>query len=406
MSDAAARDASSDEVPAFEVVADRVVAGGAALGLAPDGRAVFVEGAVPGERVLVTPVVVKDRWMSARLVDVLVPSPDRVAPPCGRVAEGCGGCDWQHIAPAAQTRLRVEIVRDALRRLGQLPDAEVVPGPPLGSLGYRTTVRAVVSEGRAALRSAGSHRAVAVGECAVAHPLVAELLEHGRFGDAREVTVRAGAATGERLVLAEPTARGVVVPGDVVVVGMDELRAGRRAWHHEVVDGHRFRISARSFFQAGPEGAAALAGVAADTVAGAPGPLLDLYAGVGLFAALVGRRFRQVTAVEWSTSSVSDARVNLGRTARVVRARVERWNPEQAGAVIADPARRGLGRDGADVVAATGAQRVALVSCDPAALGRDVRLLVDRGYELDRVTVLDVFGSTSHVEAVTALRRR
>lgn len=406
MSDAVARDASSDEVPAFEVVADRVVAGGAALGLAPDGRAVFVEGAVPGERVLVTPVVVKDRWMSARLVDVLVPSPDRVGPPCGRVAEGCGGCDWQHIAPAAQTRLRVEIVRDALRRLGQLPDAEVVPGPPLGSLGYRTTVRAVVSEGRAALRSAGSHRAVAVGECAVAHPLVAELLEHGRFGDAREVTVRAGAATGERLVLAEPTARGVVVPGDVVVVGMDELRAGRRAWHHEVVDGHRFRISARSFFQAGPEGAAALAGVAADAVAGAPGPLLDLYAGVGLFAALVGRRFRQVTAVEWSTSSVSDARVNLGRTARVVRARVERWNPEQAGAVIADPARRGLGRDGADVVAATGAQRVALVSCDPAALGRDVRLLVDRGYELDRVTVLDVFGSTSHVEAVTALRRR
>lgn len=397
---------SSPAGDVIEVVADRVAAGGAALGLGPDGRAVFVEGVVPGERVLAQPVTVKARWSSARLVEVLEPHPDRVDAPCGRVGEGCGGCDWQHIAPGAQSRLRVDIVRDSLRRLGQLPDVAVVSGPSLPVEGYRTTVRAAVKDGRAALRSANSHHTVAVHDCLVAHPLVAEILRDGRFGNAQQVTVRAGAATGERLVLVEPTVRQVEVPADAVVVGLDELQVGREAWYHEVVDGHRFRISARSFFQATPEGAAALAGVVEEALAPVGGSLLDLYAGVGLFAALAGRQRSEVTAVEWSSSSVGDARVNLGHRVRVVRARVERWRPEPASVVVADPARRGVGREAAGVVAATGAERVALVSCDPASLARDARLLTDLGYDLEQVTVLDLFGHTSHVEAVSAFVRR
>jgi tRNA/tmRNA/rRNA uracil-C5-methylase (TrmA/RlmC/RlmD family) len=84
---------------------------------------------------------------------------------------------------------------------------------------------------------------------------------------------------------------------------------------------------------------------------------------------------------------------------------VERWRPEPAGVVVTDPARRGLGRAGAEVVVGTGAERLALVSCDPAALARDARLLTDLGYRLERVTVLDLFGHTSHVEAVSAFAR-
>jgi 23S rRNA (uracil1939-C5)-methyltransferase len=383
-----------------------VAAGGAALGLAPDGRAVFVDGVVPGERVVVEPATVKDRWLSARLLEVVEPSPHRIVPPCAKVAEGCGGCDWQHIDPAHQATLRRAIVADALRRIGRLPEVPVVPGPPLDAQGYRTTVRAVVAGGRAALHRAGSHDPVAIGGCLVAHPLVADVLAEGRFGAAQQVTVRAGSATGERLVVVEPTAADVRVPDDVVVVGADQLRAGRQAWHHEVVDGHRFRISARSFFQASPQGAAALASVVREAVEPASGPLLDLYAGVGLFAALVGKGRPGTTAVEWSASSVADARVNLGRRARVVRARVERWRPEPVAVVVADPARRGLGRQAAAVVAGTAAERVALVSCDPAALGRDARLLTDLGYQLEQVTVLDLFGHTSHVEAVSTFTRR
>ena len=261
--------ASAHAGDVIEVVADRVAAGGAALGLGPDGRAVFVEGVVPGERVRAQLVTVKGRWSSARLIEVLEPHPDRVDAPCGRVGEGCGGCDWQHISPGAQSRLRVEIVRDSLRRLGQLPDVDVVSGPSLPVAGYRTTVRAAVKDGRAALRSANSHETVAVGNCLVAHPLVAEILRDGRFGNAEQVTVRAGAGTGERLVLVEPSVQQVEVPADAVVVGLDELQAGREAWYHEVVDGHRFRISARSFFQAGPAVATALASAVTDATTSA-----------------------------------------------------------------------------------------------------------------------------------------
>jgi tRNA/tmRNA/rRNA uracil-C5-methylase (TrmA/RlmC/RlmD family) len=132
--------------------------------------------------------------------------------------------------------------------------------------------------------------------------------------------------------------------------------------------------------------------------------LVDLYGGVGLFSAGLGAR--RAVLVERSASSVADARVNLAElAASVVQSDVEQWSPEPADVVVADPARSGLGSAGAAVVAATGAPVVALVSCDPAALARDVRLLVDHGYRASGVELVDMFPETHHVEAVTALRR-
>ncbi|MEJ7583977.1 MAG: hypothetical protein WKF43_07790 [Acidimicrobiales bacterium] len=100
----------------------------------------------------------------------------------------------------------------------------------------------------------------------MAHPLVAELVQDGRFGSAREVTLRAGARTGERLVVAHPSTDGVVVPDDVRVIGTRELKKGRRAWYHEEAAGRRWRISATSFFQVRPDGAEALVDLVAAAV--------------------------------------------------------------------------------------------------------------------------------------------
>jgi 23S rRNA (uracil1939-C5)-methyltransferase len=246
---------------------------------------------------------------------------------------------------------------------------------------------------------------VTVDDCLIAHPLVAEILIDGRFGPAAEVTVRVGERTGDRLVVVAPTAQGVRVPDDVTVVGVDELDAGSGAHFHEEVDGRRFRIGARSFFQCRPDGAEALAALVGRAVDGVDGPLLDAYCGVGLFGVLLGDG-RPVIGVESSRSSVADAVVNLERpggapSAVVVRSRVERWRPSPAAVVVADPARAGLRRGGADAITATGAAVIALVSCDPASLGRDARLLADRGYRLDRVVTADLFGQTSHVEVVS-----
>lgn len=402
--------------PSVEVELTRVATGGAALGTGPDGRIVFATGGLPGERVTVEIDREHTNRLTGRVTAVLRPSPDRTPPPCPHVAAGCGGCDWQHVAPARQRQLRVDIVADCLRRLARIDNPDIRLGPSLDPNGYRTTVRAAVHRGRAGFRAARSHQVVTVDSCLVTHSLAEEILTDGRFGSATEVTIRVGARTGERLVVATPTAEGVRVPDGVAVVGDDELRRGRAAAYHEEVGGRRLRISAYSFFQCRPDGAEALATVAGAALGPPPagsgsGPapagdgrprLLDAYCGVGLFGALLGDGWA-VTGVESSRSSTADAAVNLAAHqpgAAVLTSRLERWQPVPMDAVIADPARAGLGRDAARRLAATGAPVLVLISCDPASLARDANLLAGHGYRLDHVTVVDLFGHTSHVEAV------
>ena len=252
--------------------------------------------------------------------------------------------------------------------------------------------------------------------CLVAHPSLDEMVAEGRFGDAAEVTLRVGAATGERLALVAPTADRVSLPPDVLVVGADELAAGRRAWIHDEVAGRRWRISAGSFFQSRPDGAAALvetvraaAGDALAAPAGCtPRTLVDAYGGVGLFAGalLAGREGWRAFLVEESRSSAADARVNLADLdTKIVTTRVERLRAPHADLVVADPARDGLGARAARVFASIAAPRLVLVSCDPAAAGRDVKLLGSLGYHPVESVLVDLFPHTHHTEVVTRLDR-
>jgi 23S rRNA (uracil1939-C5)-methyltransferase len=406
------------EHPSEDIAVSGVAAGGEAVGRLADGRAVFVRGALPGERIRVAVTEERNRFARAALVEVLDAAPGRVAPPCPRVEAGCGGCDWQHVTPGLQRELKARIVTDALRRIGRLDPPEPSPGPELPVEGWRTTVRALVDDhGRAGFRLHHAHDPLAVGPegCLVAHPLVDEVLRDGRFpSPVREITVRAGDRTGERLVVCSPAVGDSRVPEGVTLVGADDLAGGHRAWIHEVVAGRRWRISAGSFFQSRPDGAEALVdGVLAALGEPAPGgaagigpggPVVDLYSGVGLFAGVLGERTgRRVVAVESNQSAVADARINLADLdgARVVRADVRRWRPSPASAVVADPSRQGLGADVVARIGATGAAALALVSCDPGALGRDAGLLTTAGWRLDSVRLVDLFPHTAHVEVVT-----
>ncbi len=399
--------------------------GGEGVAREPSGRVVLVSGALPGE--LVDAEVVDERRDHARaeVVGVREASRVRADPPCPFVAAGCGGCGWQHVAPAAQRQLKVDMVAEVLRRPGGLADPKVAADPTLGATGYRTTLRGIADDGgRFSLRRHHSHDLVAVPACLVAHPLVAEVLADGRFPPGAEITVRVGARTGERMVvvdgLADPAdAASVAVPGDVRVVTGAELAAGRRAWIHEEVAGHRLRVSARSFFQARPDGAEALVDAvrtALDGVLGGGGArLADLYGGVGLFAVALadaaaggGGDEGRVEVVEASASSAADARINVGRVGgrvHVVRSDVARWRARRMDAVVADPPRAGLGRGGTRAVAATRAPRLALVSCNAGALGRDVRLLAQAGYRFVDATLVDLFPHTPHVEVVSRFER-
>jgi 23S rRNA (uracil1939-C5)-methyltransferase len=380
----------------IDLRAEQMVAGGAALARDGNGRVTFVTGALPGE--LVRATVVEERRDYARAVvgEVLQSTPARVEPPCPFVAAGCGGCTWQHIAADAQVELKRAIVREAFTRTAHLTDIDVRLGPSLHPWGFRTTVRLAVEDDRLAFRAARSHRLVPVDACLVAHPLIDEVIRDGRFPGADTVTLRAAATTGERLAVVEPAsaARRAVVPPDMAL--------GPRALIHEVVDGARLRVGARSFFQPRADGAAAIVALvreAADPIP-ADGVVVDAYAGVGLFAATVAKD-RVVVCVERSPSAGSDARTNLDGAATVVVRDVERWRPVPASLVIADPPRHGLGRRAVSVLAATGAHRFVLVSCDPVALARDASLLAHAGYRHRWSAIIDLFPHTPHVEIVT-----
>lgn len=382
---------------------ERLVAGGDAMARDTDGRVVFVDGALPGETADVEFIEEKRDFARARLRSVAVASAQRVTPPCAHVAEGCGGCNWQHLVASAQHDAKVDIVREAFARTGRLPEVRITRGASVGHDALRTTVRmAVTADGRLGFRRSGSHDVVGVEHCLVMHPLLAQLISDIRVRGVGEVTLRCGDATGERGVWSHDRARLLGLPDDVAT--------GAGAVVHEEVAGVRLRVAMESFFQASRQAAEllvdAVGRASQGLLDGSEGPVVDAYGGIGLFSATLVPRDVQAVVVESSKSACDDAYSNLrGRTADIVQARFEQWVAQPAGLVIADPARSGLGKPGVGVIVETDAPRVVLVSCDAVAAARDARLLVDAGYQLDNVEVLDLFPHTHHVEVVATYNR-
>jgi 23S rRNA (uracil1939-C5)-methyltransferase len=388
--------------PHEEVVrVEKMAAGGDAIAHLADGRVVFVDGALPDETVRVQITTNKRDFAKGLVAEVMQPSPHRIEPPCPELAKGCGGCGWQHATPDAQLRWKTEVVADALRRTAKLPDAEVHVGGSVGPWGYRTSMRlAVTPDGRVGLRSGASHRIVALDSCMVAHPSLAALLPAVRIAGGEELSIRVSVATGE--ATAWSSSGGVRFDGVAphVAIGPDSVL-------YEDVAGTRLRVTAASFFQSGPAAAELLVAtvkqVAGDALRDLRGPLLDAYGGIGLFAATLGAA--EALVVESSPSSCADAMVNLGDRASVQRMQFEDWLPRPIELAVVDPARAGLGREATDVLAATGAPVVVLVSCDPVSLARDTTLLAAHGYRHAGSTVLDLFPHTPHVEVVTRFER-
>ncbi len=341
--------------------------------------------------------------LRGEVADVLEPSDDRQQPWCPHVLDGCGGCGWQHVRPERQAALKRSVVIDALRRTAKLEqsaaDRIVRLGPPLPDRGYRTTARGAVGDnGHLGMRAYHSDLIVPITTCGVLHPLLDEAMwaTEVPLGVA-EVEMRIGLSSRDR---------------SVRLIGSNSdgsIRADPSSVVRETIAGVPFQISSGSFFQTSAVGAEALVRIVDEAVGSAEKEqrLIDLYGGVGLFAATVGRRFDAVTVVELAKSSCRDARANLVRhpRAQVIESDVARWRPARvsgpAPVVIADPARRGLDRAGVATVVACRPNRVVLVSCDVGAFARDVRLLLDADYSLIDATCLDLFPNTPLVEVIS-----
>lgn len=378
---------------AVELLTSHLVVGGAALARQTDGRVVFVSGALPGERVSAELRTTKKDFATAAVRAVVEASPDRVEPPCEAWHRGCGGCDWQHIDPAAQLRHKTAIVREALTRTARLVDPAVVAAGSVPPWGYRTTVRLAAAGSSIGFRSRRSHDIVPIEACPVASAAVNG--EIRREAVSRRDRRDAGSSASDEVVIRASVATGAI----------NSSAGGGPNVLQEDVSGHRLRVSLGSFFQSSPRAAELLV----DAVASACGDVdmpsshvVDAYGGIGLFGATVAASARQLTLLEGSAPACADARVNLaGREARVIHARVEDWTVVPADLVIADPARHGLDRRAAATLTATGAPVLVLISCDTGSLARDARILVEHGYRHDGTQVIDAFPNTSHIETVT-----
>lgn len=382
---------------------DKVVAEGDGLGRDDAGKIVFVEGALPGE--LVSARVLSESKDYARAVAVEIRERHRlrVDPPCPHVSHGCGGCDLQHAAEDLQIEIKLGIVEESLRRLGGIERPEVRIRHSRRWLSTaRTTVRVAASEFGVGFRRRRSHDVVPIERCLVAHDRVNQILTGLELDPGSEAVIRVSAATGEALVWTEPAEALVACPPDA--------RVGVDSSIREVVDDVTFQVSAGSFFQSSPAAAQTIV----DAVAAAlgsedhwpAGTIVDAYGGVGLFTATVVPASHRVVLIEMNSFSCKDARVNLtGRNVEFVESRVEDWVPEPAAIVIADPARDGLRQEAVQVLTSAQPDIFVLVSCDPASLGRDAKLLAAAGYRHEYSDVLDAFPHTHHVEAVSRFVR-
>ena len=412
------------------------------LGLARhEGQVVFVPRAIPGERVRARVESVTPGYVRALPETVVRSAAARRASPCPFFAR-CGGCAYQDVDYAAQLRLKEAILRESLSRAGVRWEGEI-PLRASPEEGWRTRatlhLEEVEGELRLGLHEEGSHRVVDVEACLQLSPamnraaraLRAALDE--RRPDARRVhdVELAESMDGARLVACLETEMDVTqavglarladaVPG---LTGLGVMAAdgrGRRYLnlrgdpHVEAeVRGLRLRSHVRSFFQAHRF---LVDELVAEVVAMAPpgGRVLDLYAGVGLFALALAAQSDEVLGAELNPVAVEDARANIEangtKNARVRQGDVQEalasWPAAPGERVVLDPPRTGAGGVVAKAVAARRPDCVVYVSCDPPTLGRDLAAFAKQGYAPDTVRAFDLFPDTFHLETVVRLMPR
>ncbi|HEY2578681.1 MAG TPA: TRAM domain-containing protein [Streptosporangiaceae bacterium] len=373
------------------------------------GKVVFVRHALPGERIRAKLTSSTSRFARADAIEILEPSADRVEPPC-RYARpgGCGGCDLQHAAPAAQRALKAQVVAQQLRRIAGIDrevEVEALPGPEAGpGLGWRTRVGfAVSSGGLAGLRKHRSREVAAIDDCLIAHPLVREAgILQQRWPGAQSVEVAVSPASGERSVTVKGPAR-IAQPG-------------RRSLTQHAA-GRTWRVSNGVFWQGHPAAADTLAAAVLAALDAQPADAaLDLYCGAGLFAGVLAGAVGPsglVTGIESEVAAVRDARKNLAAFPQV---RIHRGDAtdvlEQrglAGATLAvlDPPRTGATPRLIELLADPSGplRRIAYVSCDPATLARDIAAFAALGWQLTALRAFDTFPMTHHIECLATLTR-
>lgn len=422
------------------------------------GRAIFVPGGIPGERVRIRLVSESKTFARGELIEVIEASPDRVTPRYPDLSES-GGFQWQHIAYPAQVTWKTHIVGQLLQRVGRFHQPPVLPtiGMPETSdlWRYRTVAQfAVGPDGAIGFRRATSRDVLDMPTCPIVHPaldtlyvavrewmrshwsdhaaeyterftlrvaanppeptsdryglLTIEARTGSAFADVDDMAALADTIRAESSGLA-----GVVILG--VPGGHGRIIAGDDFIHERVLN-KTYRISAGSFFQVNASQTPSLIREARAAAQLSPTDhVLDGYSGVGLFSLILADDVAYVHAIESHPGAVADARISASlnqahniTTTEGVLERVlgaQRSHHERADVVLVDPPRTGCHPRALSEILRIAPRTFVYISCDPSTLARDLRVICDNGYRLEAVQPVDMFPFTTHIECVARCER-
>ena len=377
---------------------------GETVGRRDDGKIVLAAYGIAGERVVVEVREEHPSHIVAEVVEVLRPSPERVAPRCPHFGV-CGGCQLQHISYAEQGRIKQQVLADQLRQIGGIVNPPVSPIIAAENpWNYRNNARFTVRrEGVTGFTHWHTHRFEPIDECQIMDTRINDIkrkLDGALINRERQLAVRIGKNTGDTLVHPALDGRGDELG---VETGQDS--------HTERLFNVPFKVSAASFFQVNTAQAERMIALVRDRLRPAPSDtIVDAYAGVGTIAALLAPMCGRVIAIEESAAAVRDAEVNLAPFPNVemILAKTEEALPnldERVDAVILDPPRQGCYPEVIDALRRLKPRRIVYVSCDPATLASDLNRLILGGYSLTDVTPVDMFPHTYHIESVSTLER-
>ncbi len=418
------------------------------------GFTLFIPGALPGEVVETRIGTVHKNYAEAVLLKRIGSSPHRVNPPCPYY-DHCGGCQLQHLAYKQQLDWKQKKVAESLRRIAKIEPAVL---PPRGMEDpWRFRNKAQVHIGlesgqiNVGFYEIKSNRIINIEDCLVQHPVNAEMINAVRIAlqkyfdtemkaDAEklpitDVTMRTSFATSECLVTLTGPDPGIKSSddrlkklGDLISAEARKEPAGivleltgqkgirsfplfSRPYIEETIGRHRYRISPRSFFQVNSLQSGALYKQAA-SMAGRPHTAFDLYCGTGNFSLYLSTRAEKVVGVDSSRASITDARANAkaNNTDNVefIKTRVERdpsllFKGEHPKTIFLNPPRGGCSTTLLDAIVKAAPGRIVYISCNPATLARDLKLLHQNNFSIREVQPVDMFPHTSHIESVVLI---
>ena len=424
-----------------------------------EGITVFIPNAIAGERVRVRIETVRKTWAAGKITELLEKSPHRVNRQCP-VAKLCGGCDFWHMDYQEETRLKADRVKTCLNRLAgeKLDEVPILAAPDCR--GYRNKAQYPVAskKGRAyaGFFRAGTHDVVENSRCLIlpqeTDQVKDAVIDHvnqfrvpvydetAHTGLLRHIYVRRGAVSGQILVCLAVNGRTLPhapelverlkkIPGFATLVLSVNTKKGNAVLGDEFITlygpgfiedtlcGLNFRLSPRSFYQVNHaqaqrlyQAAIQLADISKEDL------VLDLYCGVGTITLAMASAAGKVMGVEVVPQAIEDAKDNAVRNGignaeffcgdageAALALEAKGIHPD---VITVDPPRKGMNADTIEAITRMSPRRLVYVSCDPATLARDIALLKQRGFRVEKAMAADLFPRCSHVESICLLTRR